>query len=212
MAAKFIAFAALVAVARGSGIVSAPVARAVVAEPYDPNPQYSYGYEVQDPLTGDSHGQVETRSGDVVQGSYALLDSDGTRRQVDYTADPINGFNAVVSKQPVAVAVPAVAKVAAPIAPVAPVLRAAPLAAAPIAPVAPVLRAAPLAAAPIAPVAPWLHSAPLAAAPLLRSAPFAAAPLAPYASVLRSAPLAAAPIAPIATPWAAPVVRSAPLW
>lgn len=48
--------------------VAAPVAKAVVAEEYDPNPQYSYGYDVQDGITGDSKNQVETRSGDVVQG------------------------------------------------------------------------------------------------------------------------------------------------
>lgn len=51
-------------------------------------------------LTGDSHGQYETREGGVVKGAYALMDSDGTRRLVEYTADAVNGFNAVVSKQP----------------------------------------------------------------------------------------------------------------
>lgn len=50
---------------------------------------------------------MESRSGDVVQGSYSLTDPDGTRRTVDYTADPVNGFNAVVRKEPL------VAKVAA---------------------------------------------------------------------------------------------------
>lgn len=91
---------------------AAPVAKAVaVAEEYDPNPQYSYGYDVQDSLTGDSKSQVESRNGDVVQGSYSLTDPDGTRRTVDYTADPINGFNAVVRKEPLAVAAaPLVAK------------------------------------------------------------------------------------------------------
>lgn len=87
------------AVARGSLLhsVSAPV----VDTEYDPNPQYSYAYDVQDPFTGDSKSQVETRNGDVVKGQYSLLDSDGTKRTVDYSADPINGFNAVVSKTPI---------------------------------------------------------------------------------------------------------------
>lgn len=49
---------------------------------------------------GDSKSQHETRSGDVVQGSYSLVDPDGTRRVVEYTADPHNGFNAVVHRQP----------------------------------------------------------------------------------------------------------------
>lgn len=89
---------------------AAPVAKAVVAaEEYDPNPQYSYGYDVQDGLTGDSKSQVESRNGDVVQGSYSLTDPDGTRRTVDYVADPINGFNAVVRKEPLAVAAAPVA-------------------------------------------------------------------------------------------------------
>lgn len=46
----------------------AVAAKTVVAEDYDPNPQYSFGYDVQDGLTGDSKNQVETRNGDIVQG------------------------------------------------------------------------------------------------------------------------------------------------
>lgn len=67
---------------------------------YDPNPSYSYAYDVHDQLTGDSKSQHESRHGDVVHGSYSLVDPDGTRRTVDYTADPHNGFNAVVTKEP----------------------------------------------------------------------------------------------------------------
>lgn len=63
---------------------------------YDPNPQYSFSYGVSDGLTGDSKSQHETRSGDVVKGSYSLIDADGHKRTVDYTADDHNGFNAVV--------------------------------------------------------------------------------------------------------------------
>lgn len=85
------------------------------------NPQYEFGYDVQDGLTGDSKNQFETRSGDYVQGQYSLNDPDGTRRIVDYVADPINGFNAQVRKEPLiaksVVAGPAIAKVAAPILP-----------------------------------------------------------------------------------------------
>lgn len=72
---------------------------AVDAE-YDPNPAYSYAYDVQDSLTGDSKRQQESRSGDVVRGSYSVNDPDGTRRTVDYAADPVNGFNAVVRREP----------------------------------------------------------------------------------------------------------------
>lgn len=70
---------------------------------YDPHPQYSYAYDVQDSLTGDNKQQHETRNGDVVHGSYSLIEADGTRRIVEYTADPINGFNAVVHREPAVV-------------------------------------------------------------------------------------------------------------
>lgn len=48
--------------------------------------------------TGDQKSQYETRDGDVVKGQYSLVEPDGTVRTVDYTADPHNGFNAVVTK------------------------------------------------------------------------------------------------------------------
>nr|XP_017019473.1 adhesive plaque matrix protein isoform X2 [Drosophila kikkawai] len=99
--------------------VAAPLAVAKVAapEPYDPNPQYSYSYDVHDGSTGDVKSQQESRSGDVVQGSYSLIEADGTRRIVEYTADPVHGFNAVVHREGAVVkAVAPVAKVLAPIA------------------------------------------------------------------------------------------------
>lgn len=75
---------------------------------FDPYPQYSYAYDVQDTLTGDAKSQYESRNGDVVSGSYSLLEADGTRRIVEYTADPVNGFNAVVRREPLVVAKPIV--------------------------------------------------------------------------------------------------------
>ncbi|XP_050524872.1 larval cuticle protein A2B-like isoform X2 [Daktulosphaira vitifoliae] len=59
---------------------------------------YSYKYGVHDPSTGDIKHQSEERTGDVVRGQYSLVEPDGSVRTVDYTADPINGFNAVVTK------------------------------------------------------------------------------------------------------------------
>ncbi|ETN61880.1 cuticle protein [Anopheles darlingi] len=50
----------------------------------------------------NSKSQQESRSGDVVQGSYSLIDADGFKRTVDYTADPHHGFNAVVHREPLA--------------------------------------------------------------------------------------------------------------
>lgn len=82
----------------------------VAAGPEDCDPllQYKFGYDVADTLTGDYKSQVEQRDGDLVQGQYSLVQSDGTLRVVEYTADSINGFNAIVRNEPLAVsAVPA---------------------------------------------------------------------------------------------------------
>ncbi|KAG5876966.1 hypothetical protein JTB14_027865 [Gonioctena quinquepunctata] len=116
---------------------AAPIAKTIIAEPSAPA-NYDFGYGVNDPHTGDSKSQYESRRGDVVQGSYSLIESDGTKRTVDYSADAHNGFNAVVRKEPATVAVKAVAPVAAPIALAAPVAHAyaAPVAHAYSAPVA----------------------------------------------------------------------------
>ncbi|KAJ8982758.1 hypothetical protein NQ317_018170 [Molorchus minor] len=129
MAYKHLILLAMVAVAK-AGLIAAPAPAigyaahlavpTAVAEDYDPHPQYSYAYEVQDVLTGDSKTKSETRDGDVVRGSYSLVEPDGTLRVVEYTADPINGFNAVVSKHPLGTA----ALAAAPIGYAAPVAKA----------------------------------------------------------------------------------------
>ena len=84
------------------------------AEQYDPHPQYKFSYDVSDSLTGDVKSQVEARDGDIVQGEYSLNDADGFKRVVQYTSDPVHGFNAVVNREPLGVAVKAVA--AAPVA------------------------------------------------------------------------------------------------
>ncbi|CAG9762577.1 unnamed protein product [Ceutorhynchus assimilis] len=208
MAFRFIAFATLLAYAN-AGVLpassvayaaapvqlayAAPVAKAVVAkaEDYDPHPQYSYGYDIQDALTGDSKSQSETRDGDVVQGSYSLVEPDGSRRTVDYTADPINGFNAVVRKEPAALAVKTVAKVAAPVAYHAPAAY----------------------SQAVSPIAYAAHSAPIAYA--AHSAPIAvAAHSAPIAYASHSAPVAyaahASPIAYSAAPAVAKLSYSSP--
>lgn len=92
------------------------------------SPRYAFNYGVNDQHTGDIKQQSEQREGDVVKGQYSLVEPDGSIRTVDYTADPVNGFNAVVSKSgpgvhaaPVVkpVAVPVVAQVAYAPAPIA---------------------------------------------------------------------------------------------
>jgi len=82
------------------GPVALPITKPVIDANYDPHPQYTYAYDVQDTLTGDAKSQHESRNGDVVTGSYSLIEADGTRRIVEYTADPVNGFNAVVRREP----------------------------------------------------------------------------------------------------------------
>ncbi|KAG5678824.1 hypothetical protein PVAND_008458 [Polypedilum vanderplanki] len=194
MAFKFISFFALISAA-SAGIVApvayhaapvayhaapvvAKVAQPIVAQPivakvehedYDHHPQYAFSYNVQDGLTGDHKSQSETRNGDVVEGHYSLIDADGTKRTVHYTADPVHGFNAQVHKEPAAV----VAKtVVAPVvahhvaAPVVKTVHAAPVVAHHAAPVV-AHHAAPVVAHHAAPVvahhaAQYVHAAPVA--------------------------------------------------
>lgn len=61
--------------------------------------KYDFAYGVHDEKTGDIKHQQESRDGDVVHGSYSLVEADGSRRVVEYTADALNGFNAVVRKE-----------------------------------------------------------------------------------------------------------------
>lgn len=66
----------------------------------------------QDSLTGDSKAQEESREGDVVRGRYSLIEPDGVRRTVNYYADPLNGFNAVVQRDLPVAAAPALLRAA----------------------------------------------------------------------------------------------------
>lgn len=189
---QIVLLAALVALVRG-GVV-APVANIAVAakladSEYDPNPQYTFAYDVQDAITGDSKSQIESRNGDIVQGQYSLNDPDGTRRTVDYTADPVNGFNAVVSKAPLVAAAPVVARFSAPVVAAAPVAKvAAPVVAA--APV-PARLAAPVAARLAAPVAYTSSVFTKVASPVAYTAAYAA-------PVAYTAPVAAKVVSPVA--------------
>ncbi|XP_047987871.1 larval/pupal rigid cuticle protein 66-like [Leguminivora glycinivorella] len=174
MAAKFVVVALLVAAAQGSAIHGGN---------YN-----SFSYGVSDPHTGDVKSQHETRVGDSVVGQYSLLDSDGTKRTVDYAADAHSGFNAVVRKDPLIHAAPVA------------VAHAAPLAVAHAAPVAYAAHAAPLAyAAHAAPLAHVAHGAPLAyATSVAHGAPLAHAYAAPLAHTAYAHGAYAAPLAHVA--------------
>uniref|UniRef100_A0A161MJL6 Cuticular protein RR-2 motif n=1 Tax=Triatoma infestans TaxID=30076 RepID=A0A161MJL6_TRIIF len=97
--------AAPVAVAHAAPVVAhaAPVAVAAhakhVVDYVDTHPAYQFEYSVHDAHTGDVKHQSESRDGDVVHGSYSLVEPDGSKRVVEYTADPHNGFNAVVHRE-----------------------------------------------------------------------------------------------------------------
>lgn len=67
---------------------------------YHAHPKYEFAYGVHDAHTGDVKEQVESRDGDAVHGSYSVVDPDGYKRTVEYTADDHNGFNAVVKREP----------------------------------------------------------------------------------------------------------------
>ncbi|XP_034824998.1 larval/pupal rigid cuticle protein 66-like [Maniola hyperantus] len=66
--------------------------------PY-PEPNYSFAYDVNDPHTGDIKSQHESRRGDIVIGQYSLVQPDGVKRTVDYTANDNTGFLANVNNQ-----------------------------------------------------------------------------------------------------------------
>lgn len=67
---------------------------------YDEPSHYEYGYDVADHHTGDYKSHTEKRDGNTVHGRYEVLDPDGFKRIVEYTADEHNGFNAVVRREP----------------------------------------------------------------------------------------------------------------
>lgn len=67
---------------------------------YDEPAHYEYGYDVHDDHTGDYKSHTEKRDGNTVHGRYEVLDPDGFKRIVEYTADEHNGFNAVVRREP----------------------------------------------------------------------------------------------------------------
>lgn len=73
----------------------------IVKDPPMSSNEYKYSYDIEDPTTGDTKSQYEVGQGNVVSGAYSVLDPDGTRRTVHYTADPKYGFKAIVTQEPV---------------------------------------------------------------------------------------------------------------
>ncbi|PSN32529.1 hypothetical protein C0J52_24774 [Blattella germanica] len=69
-------------------------------EDYDPNPQYQFAFDVKDDEFTNYQNRKEQREGGKISGSYSVVDSDGFIRTVKYTADPLEGFKAQVTREP----------------------------------------------------------------------------------------------------------------
>lgn len=61
--------------------------------------EYDYNYSVHDDNTKDIKQHHEKALNGAIVGQYSLMDADGYRRIVDYTADDKNGFKAVVRRE-----------------------------------------------------------------------------------------------------------------
>lgn len=79
--------------------VAPTVLKKVVHEEADAHPSYVFEYNIEDGNTGDIKSQKETRDGDRVEGFYTVVDPDGHRRIVHYTADDVNGFQVRVDRE-----------------------------------------------------------------------------------------------------------------
>jgi Insect cuticle protein len=62
---------------------------------------YDFEYAVKDEHTGDVKEQHESAKDGAVSGFYTLIDADGYKRTVHYTADDHHGFNAEVQREPI---------------------------------------------------------------------------------------------------------------
>ncbi|CAK1542259.1 unnamed protein product [Leptosia nina] len=188
MAAKFVAFFAIIAAAAALPVV--PLAKIAYAEPEAPA-HYQYQYSIHDGQSGDVKEQQEAREGDAVHGSYSLVQPDGVHRIVEYTADKEHGFNAVVRYE--GTPIPAPVK-AAPVA-YAPVTKLAYAAPAKVAYTSPISYAAP---AKVAYSAPISYAAP---AKVAYSAPisYAAPAKVAYTSPISYSSPVYAPVAKVAS-------------
>lgn len=61
---------------------------------------YEFNWYVNNHESGDFKSHREIRQNDIVQGQYEVLDPDGYKRIVSYTADEVHGFRAVVRRIP----------------------------------------------------------------------------------------------------------------
>jgi len=76
-----------------------PVIKKIVEHEEPAN--YDFEYAVKDEHTGDIKEQHESAKNGAIEGYYTLIDADGYKRTVHYTADDHHGFNAEVRREPI---------------------------------------------------------------------------------------------------------------
>jgi hypothetical protein len=76
-----------------------PIVKKIVEHEEPAN--YDFEYSVHDDHTGDIKEQHESAKNGAISGYYTLIDADGYKRIVHYTADDEHGFNAEVRREPV---------------------------------------------------------------------------------------------------------------
>ena len=101
-------------------LVQPTIVKKIVHAEHEAPANYDFTYSVHDEHTGDVKEQHETAKDGAVEGYYTLVDADGYRRIVHYTADDHNGFVAKVERQPleghkIVKAQPVITKVAVPV-------------------------------------------------------------------------------------------------
>lgn len=68
-------------------------------EQHEEPANYNFEYSVHDEHTGDIKSQKETAHDGHIEGHYSLVEPDGHRRIVHYTADDHSGFEAKVERE-----------------------------------------------------------------------------------------------------------------
>jgi len=85
----------------GHSVVAAPAVTSSQYHAQDELGQYSYGY------AGGPSAKSEVKTADgITRGAYSYVDANGLVQQVNYVADPINGFRVAATNLPVAPAAP----------------------------------------------------------------------------------------------------------
>lgn len=108
MNSKLIVFIGFVAVAN-AGLYQAPAQaweQPAKSHGWEQPANYEFNYHVDDQHTKDIKAHHEQAQNGAVHGQYWLIDSDGHKRIVDYTADDHHGFQATVRREPTDIIVP----------------------------------------------------------------------------------------------------------